>query len=63
MANKLYFDELVVSKFDIHAKGFLSQAYSRISVLFSILRDGIGESPSLVKLSMDVLADQLCKWI
>ncbi|KAH0753951.1 hypothetical protein KY290_024221 [Solanum tuberosum] len=61
VANKLYSDELVVSRFDIRAKCCVSQAYSRRSVLLSILRDAIGESPTLTKLSTDVLADQLRK--
>nr|AAU93590.2 Late blight resistance protein, putative [Solanum demissum] len=61
VANKLYSDKLVVSRFDICAKCCVSQAYSRRSVLLSILRDAIGESPTLTKLSTDVLVDQLRK--
>ncbi|XP_059315923.1 putative late blight resistance protein homolog R1C-3 [Lycium ferocissimum] len=61
VANKLYSDELVVSRFDIRAQCCASQAYSRRSVLLDILRDAIGESPTLAKLSTDVLADHLRK--
>ncbi|MCD7470383.1 hypothetical protein HAX54_010183 [Datura stramonium] len=61
VANKLYFDELVVSRFDIRAQCCVSQAYSHRNVLLSILRNAIGESPTLTRLSTDVLADQLRK--
>ncbi|PHT67858.1 putative late blight resistance protein -like protein R1B-23 [Capsicum annuum] len=61
VANKLYSDEFVVSRFEIRAQCCVSQAYSRRNVLLSILRDAIGESPTLAKLSTDILADQLRK--
>ncbi|KAK4376628.1 hypothetical protein RND71_002924 [Anisodus tanguticus] len=61
LANKLYFDQSVVSHFDIRAQCCVSQEYTRKDLLIAILGDIIGETSKLDNEAGDVLADKLRK--
>ncbi|XP_059317492.1 putative late blight resistance protein homolog R1B-16 [Lycium ferocissimum] len=61
LANKSYFNQSVVSHFDIRAQCCVSQEYTRKDLLLAILGDIIGETDKLDREADDVLADQLRK--
>ncbi|MCD7471169.1 hypothetical protein HAX54_011482 [Datura stramonium] len=62
LANKLYFDEFVISHFDIRAQCCVSQVYTRKDLLLVILRDAIGEAPQFERPPSDAeVADRLRK--
>ncbi|KAF3681176.1 putative glycosyltransferase 3-like [Capsicum annuum] len=59
LANKLYFDESVISHFDIHARCCVSQEYTRKDLLLAILRDITDERARLERETEYDLADKL----
>lgn len=62
LANKLYFDEFVISHFDIRARCCVSQVYTRKDLLLVILRDAIGYNPAFDRPPSDAdVADRLRK--
>nr|XP_009603727.2 late blight resistance protein R1-A-like [Nicotiana tomentosiformis] len=61
LANRLYFDQSVVSHFDIRAQMCVSQEYTRKDMLLTILGDLVGETAELEKQAENVLAYKLRK--
>ncbi|XP_004239469.2 putative late blight resistance protein homolog R1B-16 [Solanum lycopersicum] len=61
IANKLFFDQLVVSHFDVRAQCCVSQVYTRKDLLLTILRSVKKDTVVSDKLPEDVLADKLRK--
>ncbi|MCD7456809.1 hypothetical protein HAX54_033292 [Datura stramonium] len=61
LANKLYFDESVVSYFDIHTHCCVSQEYTRKDLLLAFLSDITGERAKLERETENELADKLRK--
>nr|XP_009762467.1 PREDICTED: putative late blight resistance protein homolog R1B-12 [Nicotiana sylvestris] len=60
-ANELYFDELVVSYFDICAHCCVSQEYKRKDLLLSLLRDVTDDTTKLDREAENELADKFQK--
>ncbi|KAJ8547982.1 hypothetical protein K7X08_021218 [Anisodus acutangulus] len=61
LANELYFDESIVSYFEIHAQCCVSQEYKRKVLLLDILRDITDETDKLDEQDDHELADLLRK--
>ncbi|MCD7461185.1 hypothetical protein HAX54_045450 [Datura stramonium] len=61
LVNKLYFDQSIISDFDIRAKTCVSQQYTLKNVLLTILGDVIGKNAKLDKEAKDALAVMLQK--
>ncbi|XP_070015888.1 putative late blight resistance protein homolog R1B-23 [Nicotiana sylvestris] len=61
LANELYFDELVVSYFDIRAHCCVSQEYKRKDLLLALLRDVTDDTTKLDREAENELADKLQK--
>nr|XP_009777063.1 PREDICTED: putative late blight resistance protein homolog R1B-23 isoform X2 [Nicotiana sylvestris] len=61
LANELYFDELVVSYFDIRVHCCVSQEYKRKDLLLALLRDVTDDTAKLDREAENELADKLKK--
>nr|XP_016476218.1 PREDICTED: putative late blight resistance protein homolog R1B-12 [Nicotiana tabacum] len=61
LANELYFDELVVSYFDICVHCCVSQEYKRKDLLLALLHDVIDDTAKLDREAENELADRLQK--
>ncbi|CAN4089582.1 unnamed protein product [Withania somnifera] len=61
LANRLFIDELIVSRFDVRAKCTVSQVYERRELLVAVISDVVDKSTDLTKVPEAELADKLRK--